>query len=741
MISESLSSKRFLSLIRNYSLAFSEALTLDSNEDFFYVTDLNTDELILISASNPGLLNEGWKDYHGKKCYEVLQGKTSRCSFCTNHQLQANQDLIWQHYNPLTNRSYILKDRKINWKDRECRLEVVMDITEGDRATAIVLDSLNQQNLLMKILHSLQQYDTIEEGLEHIIHELIDFFKADACWIYAFKSSVLLKHCQLKNNQYLPVNEDITKENIQAWTMLLKDKQVVIQNTLELKNTDTESYALLMEHHLNSLCLTPVFSQNELIGIIGVGNISQNWKTLSLLKMLGLFLANSIQRRHLHDEYKKILTIDPLTSYPNYEFFKQEAARILKNNPDKKYSLWYCDIKRFKSINDIFGYQTGDNLLRYWASLIAENTRENETFCRFSADNMISLRYYDEPQELINRFELIAKKITEFKELKERSFQPEVITGIYLFDPQDTRLSLMEMLDRANIAQKSHKNLPGSHCTFYDETMRLTILKELELTSSASESMEKDAFLLYFQPQVALEKMHQKQPIKAEVLVRWQKENRLIMPNEFIGLFEQNGLIVNLDLYIFEKTCSYLSFIKKQLPELNLRLAVNISRITLFQPDFIEVLCAIRDRYDLKECSIELEFTENIAIKDVDAFAILVEKLQEVGFLCAMDDFGTGQSSLNVLRQLPLDILKLDRMFFNDPLNQVRGQIIISCILKMAKQLEITTVAEGIETLEQAEKLKALGCDYIQGYVYYRPMPQNDFTQFLIEYNSAKTAE
>ncbi|NCB31144.1 MAG: EAL domain-containing protein, partial [Clostridia bacterium] len=220
---------------------------------------------------------------------------------------------------------------------------------------------------------------------------------------------------------------------------------------------------------------------------------------------------------------------------------------------------------------------------------------------------------------------------------------------------------------------------------------------------------------------------------RAETLVRWQDEagETVAMPGEFIGLFERNGMIVELDHYVFKRTCRLLRRLLDQ-SRRPIQLSVNVSRITMLQPEFVATYCQMKELYRIPNGCLELEFTENGVVEDMEAFAKLVLTLRTRGFLCAMDDFGAGQSSLNVLQRLPLDTLKLDREFFEKTQDNGRNKTVVSCVLQMARQLEMNTVAEGIETPEQVAQLRDLGCDYIQGYVFAKPMPSEYFcSRFL----------
>ena len=217
----------------------------------------------------------------------------------------------------------------------------------------------------------------------------------------------------------------------------------------------------------------------------------------------------------------------------------------------------------------------------------------------------------------------------------------------------------------------------------------------------------------------------------AEALVRWAPPDQpLISPGEFIPLFERNGFIVELDRYMLEQVCRWLrGYLDRGGRELVV--SVNVSRLGLFQEDFVEHTIQIKETYRIPDGLLDLEFTESVVLDDNALFIRSVRRLQQHGFLCSLDDFGTGYSSLNLLKSLPIDVLKLDILFFTRDADHCRERIVIANILHMARQLHIRTIAEGVEALEQVAFLRDAGCDMVQGFVFARPMPLDEFDRLL----------
>lgn len=712
-------------LFETHVQSFSEKLTLETNEDFFYLSDIDTYELYLISAVDPEKIVVSWKGYEGRKCYEVLQNRKNPCPFCTNAMLSQDQYYIWKHYNEIIDKDYILKDKLVEWEGKLVRMEVVMDVSNAARIDEVLRRSLDGQNILSSCIRPLLESEGFEEVGKALLTKVCRFFYAEKGFIEYFGEKTTIIQWNSRTEEYeTSYLEAVAKENREYWGKLLGNgKQMIIMDSSLLKE-DEKVGKRLVKNGIQSICLTPIFGDKRLLGFIGVENIKAYWTELALLTMLASHISTWMLKEELQYQNERIQYYDTTTGYLNFEGFKRKAEKILQDNPEKYYALWYSDLKNFKYINDVCSYDTGDRFLKYWADSIAETMRPYETFGRISGDKFIVLRCYEKREELAERFHVIDEKLRRFA-VENKRICMELASGAYLMERLEDRLSINEILDRANIAEKSIKGKPGSNMAFYDEAMRLQAVQEMEKVASLKEALEKEEFLLYLQPQVSLKKGG---CFRAEALVRWRTEaGELRYPVDFIELFERTGMIAHLDHYMFEHTCRYLKSWKGEKP---LRLSVNVSRVTMLQPDFVETYCRLKEENGIPDGSIELEFTETVVVENHEVFQDIVKQLKKHGFGCAMDDFGADQSSLNILKDIPMDVLKLDRKFFDEEEAGGRREAVVACILKLASALNMETVAEGIETWRMVEILRLMGCDYIQGYIYARPMPAEEYKGF-----------
>ncbi len=284
------------------------------------------------------------------------------------------------------------------------------------------------------------------------------------------------------------------------------------------------------------------------------------------------------------------------------------------------------------------------------------------------------------------------------------------------------------LIDRANIAAKVKGKYEHSY-SFFNEDTRNRLYKEKRLEDNMNKALEKGEFIVYYQPKYSLGDVNEIEG--AEALIRWNSpEFGFISPIDFIPLFEKNGFIVNIDMFVFEEVCKTLNkWINKGYTPVPI--SVNMSRVHLYRDNFIENITDLISKYNISPEFIELELTESVVFDNLNILIDIMKKIKEIGFLISMDDFGSGYSSLNLLKDLSFDILKLDRGFLIETTDTKRGKIIISKIVEMAKAIDIKVICEGVETYEQVEFLKEIGCDKVQGYLFAKPMVLDEFEKHL----------
>ncbi len=458
--------------------------------------------------------------------------------------------------------------------------------------------------------------------------------------------------------------------------------------------------------------------------IIRISNIL--WIVI-LIGILLLFLALIIYLRRSNQKLIQMLYLDPVTGGSNWYKFRMDVSGLLnsKSFHKKKYALINFDINRFKIINDSFGHQKGDEVLKEIYNLIKKWVRPEEPYTRYSADQFYILMEYQEPEEVNKRIRDLNNRLHQYKYTKTVKFY----FGIYFIT--ERKDSVDRMGEFAGIAKHKIKGSSEEIISYFDDNSRVRLLEEEKIEKTMYDALQNNEFMVYLQPKYTAE---EEKVSGAEALVRWNKGNgNLLSPGFFIPVFEKNGFITELDMYMLKNVCR----IQKQWLDKGYRplpVSVNISRIHFANPHLAEIIKDTVDEYRIPHELIELELSESAFLQNKQMLIYTVTALREYGFLVSMDDFGAGYSSLNSLKDLPLDIVKLDGELFRITEEVERGQTVIRNTISMAKDLHMKVVAECIETREQVEFLCAVGCDIIQGYYYAKPMPVEQFeNRYLVQ--------
>ena len=443
--------------------------------------------------------------------------------------------------------------------------------------------------------------------------------------------------------------------------------------------------------------------------------------------VLKLRVKSAIERNTLHvlQELRYKEQFDKLTGIYKGETFRRETRKMLEEHPDITFAMVRMDIHKFQVYNSFFGIMEGDHLLKYVASLLQKYTQhiELKTYCRKEAD----VFYICLPYKGKERSQEVLEQIREDLRNFQKSYDLVPVFGIYVI--QDSKSSIREMMDYAKMAADTCKENYVQNYAYYDQTIQDEILQSQMIVNKMKRALREEQFVLYLQPKYSLA---DNQIQGAEVLVRWEDpEKGLLPPGMFIPIFEHNGFIMELDYYVWEHSCQmlrrWLDEGRKVYP-----ISVNISRVSLYNPNLAEDICELVERYHIPTELFQLELTETAYASNPTQIWADMSKLQKKGFTILMDDFGSGYSSLNVLKDINVDVLKLDMKFLTNAADPVRSHVILKAVVHMAKDLDIPCIAEGVEQISQAEFLKKVGCEYVQGYLYAKPMPVKDY-EALVE--------
>ncbi len=437
---------------------------------------------------------------------------------------------------------------------------------------------------------------------------------------------------------------------------------------------------------------------------------------LAVIVAAGLIILLAVRRRNMHDA-----EIDMLTGGRNKHKFIEDTKKLMKKSSPEKWALVLFDIDKFKFINDRLGYEEGDRMLERIYKTLSDNLDETEIFARISDDNFACVIRNGPDNELTMRLSNI---YAEFDRRNNLFVKYPVIfsagvcrLGQCLDGGRD--IDVNSALDRCIIAKRTMKSAHFSSVAFYDGKIRDKTLREKDYENLMPTALEQHEFECYLQPKYGLKSRHIE---GAEALIRWNsKDFGFVFPNDFIPISEKNGFVVELDFFILEEVCRSM---RRWLDEgkTPVVISVNQSRLHLNYDDYIWRLREIVDKYEIPYEYIELELTESVFMENADKLLEIMQKLHDIGFKLSLDDFGSGYSSLNMLKDIPVDVVKIDREFFNGTVNSEKGRAVISTVVDLAANLNMEVISEGVETLEQVEFLTEINCAMVQGYYFAKPM-------------------
>ena len=437
---------------------------------------------------------------------------------------------------------------------------------------------------------------------------------------------------------------------------------------------------------------------------------------------------NELLIEQKNEELRYLLDHDALTGLYNRSTFCRKTADFLRQNPEGTYNMVQFDIERFKVINELYGNFMGDRILLLIAEGLQKCLKSKGTYGRLEADHFAVClpAGTEELQQVRDQME---------KSLASVKIEQKINLYYGVYTIEDRGMSVDLMCDRANLALRTVKGNSNRAYAVYNDELHQVVLSEQQLTNSMEEALLQRQFEVYYQPVVDL---NTGDVVSAEALVRWNHpEKGMVSPGFFIPFFEHNGFIIKLDAYIREEVCRNMMELRRRGLK-NIPVSVNVSRLEFYDPNLCRSIIDLTERYRLEPQMMRLEITESAYTDNPQQLLAAMKELQNYGFQVLMDDFGSGYSSLNMLKDVPVDILKMDMKFLEDQGISGRGPEILASLVRMAKKLGMRTIAEGIETKEQGDFLRSVGCEYGQGYYYARPMPSDSFTSLLMARENVK---
>lgn len=692
---------------------------LNEISELVYVSDPETYELLFVNQTGCQTLH--LENYKHKKCYEILQGKTSPCEFCTNDRLCDDNFYTWEFTNPSIGRHFLLKDKIIQWHGKTARMEIAFDITERELQKQELKNMLDVQTLITNCVRMLYAVDDLDQTINAVLTQIGEFLVSDRAYVFEIKDELMNNthewtapgiSPQLKKLQQLDLSL------ISDWLPFFeKNDCIIIDDVEQLQKTNPAAYATLHAQEITSLIAAPIFLDNKLAGYIGIDNYdSEKIKNSSyLLLSMSIFLSYAIRHRNHVDMLHRLSYHDLLTNALNRNAFMDVLSQF-RPGQYASAGIIYIDINGMKEINDFYGHHQGDKILITTVAKVFNLFKPDELF-RIGGDEFVIITYDLTETDFYEKFNLLRNIFCE-----KTNLPFSIATGsCWVKSPSDLN-SLLQQADSAMYTDKKKFYYGKEKTSRYRHN--LDDILNLANYSALQEALTAGQFCIYFQPKISLDT---EEFIGSEALIRYiNQAGEIIAPNNFIPILEEARLIKMLDLYVFEEVCKQINIWKER--KLRVKpVSINLSRSTLSYHFLADQLLALITKHNIDISLLELEVTETAEVDNQLVFSQALEKLKEYGFSISIDDFGVRNASLSLFTTINFDILKLDRSLVKTLAQNQKARILIRSLAVICSDLGIKLIAEGVETLEQLDILKELRCNEVQGYLFSKPLPLNDF--------------
>ncbi len=669
-----------------------------------YACDLQTYELHFLNDSGKKLFNvANDADYEGKKCYEVIQNRTSPCEYCTQQNLQLDDQNKYSAHNTYANK-YFLYTEKIIFIEKELRLAILVDITETHAERTV-------KEALLNCVETLYTNKTPEESITELLHILATSYYAPHACIFEISSCREFFNCTHQwcadGVQPIPQNTDTFPINSLSYFVESLQKQGELS-----VNSDDESYfdattrAKLKGIDAERFIVAPLYDKNnQFLGLVGVKNPGDNSNCTRLITSICRFVADFIEKNALIDSLNVLSYTDDLTKLKNRHSYSLRIAEF-ESNPPKTSGVIFFDVNGLKEINDKYGHAKGDEVLTILGNLLKDLFFDDAY--RIAGDEFVVLQSNISQQTFESSVRLLRKHLRAIHELS--------VSFGHIWSENVSNLP--KQIEQADSLMYTQKLL-------YYQSSQENIKYKTVLSNSLSSEIEAGKFAVFLQPQFTLKN---RELSGAEALLRKVNSSKDVdSPAYFIPLYEKLEIVHLLDFYVFETICKVLREWREVCYD-DLSISVNISRVTLKQPNIAQRLAAICAKYAIPPRKVIVEITETMQAPSSIFLSEILYEITQQGFLLSLDDFGSGYSSLLTLADSHFSEIKIDQGLIRNLSDSQRSLSMVQYTINMCNDLSIfDTVAEGIETEEVCELLNTIQCTKGQGYLFDKALPIDVF--------------
>lgn len=682
---------------------------MDEMNEITFVIDLHTFEILYMNRAGMEAFNVRLEDYVGKRCYQVVQGQKMPCEFCHTRALNADTFQTWDHFNIVTNKHYLIKDKLIMWNDREARIEILTDVT-GCRFIDYSQEASNAKDVLLECIATLISAESGEAGVSKTIRKIGEHYGASrACIVENTEDGESAGFTYVWNASTAQATED--DEAMCRRESAMDKPKLITDVETELNHADL-LYTELKAQGTSSLYSVPLMAGAKVIGYICAENISQNQGSLALLESAAYFIVSEITRRRMQEKQEFLSYHDAMTGARNRNSYIEFLS--MKNQESfSSLGIAAADINGLSEINKKFGHDYGDYLIEFTVKTFVECFGADSVY-RFGGDEFVIVA------QDITRAAFSAK--VEEAQARISSEYPEVVPIGYTW--ADKNINIEQMRNHADEILLTAKNEQFKNKANQSKHARSA------MGSNLLKALEERRFMMYLQPKADVRSGEIR---GAEALVRLNDPiSGIVTPDKFISLFEEGNLISHIDFFILEEACKTLQEWGKNGVRL-FPISVNFSRATLLQPNLVSHIVEITDKYSVPHHLIEIEITESLGAMESETVGEIGRSIRDKNFRIALDDFGSKFTSMSILSIMEFDTLKLDKSLLDNLVMSERNRSIFRRVIQICGDLGIESVAEGVETIEQLNILKEMNCTQAQGYFYNKAIPLLNFQKLYLE--------
>lgn len=591
----------------------------------------------------------------------------------------------------------------------------------------ILKSELEAEHFILTQMAELGKVRNVREcqvAINNLLEKIGHFTKADRAYIVDEKDGCYYNTYEWCNEGIEPqINQlqNLRAEDMPYWIPKLSSGESIFIEDLEnVKETMPVEYEILKPQNIHTLIVFPIILSNTLKGFIGVDNpnIKDAKDVIRLLAALGSYLGTTRENAAVYAKLEYRLNYDSLTkAYNRYGFYKN-AQKLIKEHTDTEYCLILSDIKSFKLINEIYGENIADKILIDEVNIIRQKMKGNSVLGRLNGDiiAMVIPKEYLSEKEFSDMIKLLSDRYSN------KNFRLHIYLGVYYI--KDVNETIRQMVDKVSLVIMKSKGNMSNYILYYDENSYRNDIFKQQLIGEFETALNENQFCMYLQPQTDKDG----NMLGAEALIRWNHPNMgLIMPGAFIECFEDAGLIYRLDNYIWEEAAKQLKIWKDS--GYNYYISVNISAKDFYHIDVYQTFKNLVSKYGIDTDKLHIEITETALSEDKQAAHKTIERLHDEGFIIEIDDFGSGYSSFNFLKDVCADVIKIDRVFLKKSSHEERGEQILRSIISLSHDIGMDVITEGVENVYQLSMLAKMNCDCFQGYYFSKPIAVGDFEE------------